>query len=603
MHRRLLLRDHARGTLRPVTLLVAAAFRADSRGATLTLVLDVARGLTAPLYGLWLKFLVDATIQHDEHLALLGAVGMAASAGIPWLAGGMGSRLRVALEERVGFFLERRLAELAGGLRDLAHYENPEYLDRLHLVREARGTLGGAVGALVIIAGMIAQATIVFVLLAAVHPVLLFLPALGIPIFVAEGAWQRRLGGAEEAAAEAERMASHLEDLAMTAASAKELRIFGLEREILRRHRDALLLAHAVKRAAQWNGAIATTGAWLLFALGFAGSIAFVAWQATHGQVTAGDIVLVISLAGSARISLTGLIRAVSRALRLLRSANRLLWLEDYAKDRLGGHGQEGVPLRLHDGISLHNVDFRYPDSERWALHDVSLTFPAGSVVALVGENGAGKTSLVKLLCGFYQPTAGRIDIDGTDLGSVDPREWRKHVSAAFQDFSRFQLLLRETVGVGDLPRLENRPAIVDALDAAGAADVPAHFTKGLETQLGRDWEGGVDLSGGQWQKLALARGMMRRTPLLLVLDEPTAALDAPTEHRLFERMTSAARQGRAHGGITLLVSHRFSTVRMADRIIVLADGRVREAGTHDELLAQDGLYADLYNLQAKSYE
>lgn len=584
-------------------MLVAAAFRADLRGATLTLVLDIARGLTAPLYGLWLKFLVDAAIRHDGRLALVGAAGMTASAAIPWLAGGMGSRTRLALEERVGFFLERRLADLAGGLRDLVHLENPEYLDRLHLVREARGTLGSAVGALVIIAGMIAQAAIVFVLLAAVHPFLLFLPLLGIPIFVAEGAWQRSLGAAEESAAEAERLASHLEDLATTAASAKELRIFGLEQEILRRHRDALLMAHDLKRSAQWKGAAAATGAWLLFALGFAGSIAFVAWQATRGQSTAGDIVLVISLAGSARISLTGLIRAVSRALRLLRSAIRFLWLEDYAKDRQHHYGQAGVPLRLRDGITLHNVSFRYPDSERWALHEVSLSLPAGSVVALVGENGAGKTSLVKLLCGFYPPTSGRIDIDGTNLSFVDPRDWRLHISAAFQDFSRFQLLLRETVGVGDLSRLEDSSAIMDALDAAGAADVPAQFGTGLDTQLGRDWDDGVDLSGGQWQKLALARGMMRRTPLLLVLDEPTASLDAPTEHRLFERMTSAARRGRAQGRITLLVSHRFSTVRMADHIIVLADGRVNEVGTHEELLAQHGLYADLYSLQAKSYE
>lgn len=603
MRRRLLLRDHVRGAVRPVSMLITAAVRADSRGATLTLILDVARGLTAPLYGLWLKFLVDAAIRHDGRLALLGAVGMAASSGIPWLAGGTGSRLRLALEERVGFFLERRLAELAGGRRDLAHYENPEYLDRLHLVREARGTLGNAVGALVIIAGMIAQATTVFVLLATVHPLLLFLPALGIPIFVAEGAWQRRVGDAEEATAEAERMASHLEDLAMSAASAKELRILGLEWEILRRHRDALLLAHAGQSAAQWKGAIAATAAWLLFALGFASSIAFVAWQATRGQASAGDIVLVISLTGSARISLAGLIRAASRALRLLKSANRLLWLEDYARDQQLGHGQAGVPVRLHDGISLHNVGFRYPNSQRWALHDVSLSLSAGSVVALVGENGAGKTSLVKLLCSFYQPTYGRIDIDGTDLGTVESREWRKHVSASFQDFARFQLLLRETVGVGDLPRLEDSGAVAHALDAAGATAVPARFSAGLETQLGRDWDGGVDLSGGQWQKLALARGMMRQTPLLLVLDEPTAALDAPTEHRLFERMTSAARQGRAQGGITLLVSHRFSTVRMADHIIVLAAGRVVEVGTHDELLAKQGLYAELYNLQAKSYE
>jgi ATP-binding cassette, subfamily B, bacterial len=218
-------------------------------------------------------------------------------------------------------------------------------------------------------------------------------------------------------------------------------------------------------------------------------------------------------------------------------------------------------------------------------------------VVAIVGENGAGKTTLVKLLCKLYEPTSGRILVDGLPLHRMPADEWRSRLAGAFQDFFRFELRARHSVGVGDVPRLDDEPAVVAAVGRAGADDVIARLAAGLDTQLGPTWPDGAEVSFGQWQKLALARGFMRDRPLLLVLDEPTAALDAETEHALFERY--AAARG---SGITLLVSHRFSTVRMADRIVVLDGARLVEVGSHQELLASGGQYAELYGIQAKAY-
>jgi ATP-binding cassette subfamily B protein len=221
--------------------------------------------------------------------------------------------------------------------------------------------------------------------------------------------------------------------------------------------------------------------------------------------------------------------------------------------------------------------------------------------VAIVGENGAGKSTLVKLLAKMYEPTSGRILVDDTPLSRLETVGWRARLAGAFQDFVRFELPARHSVGVGDLARLDERPAVMTAVARAGAADVVGSLREGLDTQLGRAWPGGVDLSFGQWQKLALARGFMRDRPLLLVLDEPTAALDAETEHALFERYAATARD-RAGGLVTVLVSHRFSTVRMADLIVVLDGARVVERGTHDELMATRGRYAELYRMQAAAY-
>ena len=222
-------------------------------------------------------------------------------------------------------------------------------------------------------------------------------------------------------------------------------------------------------------------------------------------------------------------------------------------------------------------------------MKEVSLELPAGTVVAIVGENGAGKTTLVKLLAKFYEPTSGAIYIDGQSLARVSTEMWRQRVAGAFQDFFRFELRARHSVGLGDRPRMDDQRAVAAAVDRAGAGDLMMHLPKGLDTQLGAAWPEGMDISFGQWQKIALARGFMREDPLLLVLDEPTAALDAETEHALFERYALAARSEVSSGRITVLVSHRFSTVRMADVIVVLDGSRVAEVGTHEELMLRGG--------------
>jgi ATP-binding cassette subfamily B protein len=236
-------------------------------------------------------------------------------------------------------------------------------------------------------------------------------------------------------------------------------------------------------------------------------------------------------------------------------------------------------------------------------LDDVDLRLPAGAVVAIVGENGAGKTTLVKLLARMYAPDSGRILADGVDIARVRDDAWRDRLAGAFQDFFRFEFQAHTTVGLGDEPRLDDRPAVETAVDRAGADDVVERLAYGLDTQLGPTWDEGVEVSFGQWQKLALARGFMRDEPLVLILDEPTAALDAETEHALFERYAAASRADQAtRGRVTILVSHRFSTVRMADLIVVLDGARVVEVGTHDELMARRGQYAELYTIQAAAY-
>jgi ATP-binding cassette subfamily B protein len=264
--------------------------------------------------------------------------------------------------------------------------------------------------------------------------------------------------------------------------------------------------------------------------------------------------------------------------------------------------GDLSIPPALQKGIRLDHVSFTYPGTTRQVLDDVSLLLPAGAVVAIVGENGAGKTTLVKLLSKMYEPSKGTIFVDDTPLARLPANEWREKMAGAFQDFFRFEFLARQTVGLGDVPRLEDESAVAAAVERAGAADVVGRLTLGLSTQLGPTWPGGAELSFGQWQKLALARGFMRDEPLLLILDEPTAALDAETEHALFEQYAAAARGHSAGGRITVLVSHRFSTVRMADLIVVLDGSRLAEIGTHEDLMAKRGQYAELYGIQAAAY-
>jgi ATP-binding cassette subfamily B protein len=288
----------------------------------------------------------------------------------------------------------------------------------------------------------------------------------------------------------------------------------------------------------------------------------------------------------------------------------RYRWLREYSAAHTWSDSVSVPPERLTDGIRFDHVDFAYPSAEaaeetspKLALRDVDLHLPAGTTVAFVGENGAGKSTLVKLLARLYDPTRGAVLIDGVPLSELDPALWRERMSAGFQDFASLEFLATDSIGVGDLANRDDADRLGASIAAGQAGPVIESLDDGLETQLGTRFEGGVGLSGGQWQRLALARAFMRRRPLLMLLDEPTAALDPEAEQAIYQQYGDAARElAKTTGAVTVLVSHRFSTVRMADLIVVVADGRISEFGTHADLLRAGGRYAELFELQARAY-
>jgi len=440
-----------------------------------------------------------------------------------------------------------------------------------------------------------------------VHPALALLVLFALPT-VLTSTWRPGVERAtEERCASANRLARHLFNTATTAPPGKEVRVTGIGDRLIQMRRRAWEGWYGPVAKARWGSAWWHTLAWAVFGAGYVGAIVFVS-ESLHE--TAGHVLLVLA-AGSRLSAYIGATVGEIGFLRgfWLEGSRRLAWLEDYAA-ALAEHADAPVPNRMEQGIRLEHVCFAYPGTTRRVLEDVNLELPPGAVVAIVGENGAGKSTLVKLLCRMYQPDEGRILIDGEDLARMPAEEWRSRLAGAFQDFFRFEFKARYSVGLGDLPRLDNEPAVAAAVERAGAGDVVEGLPARLETQLGPTWPEGVEVSFGQWQKLALARGFMRERPLLLVLDEPTAALDAETEHALFERYAAAARGERSgqapvetrDGRITILVSHRFSTVRMADLIVVLDGARVIEVGSHEILLAKGGSYAELYGIQAAAY-
>jgi ATP-binding cassette subfamily B protein len=552
------------------------------------------------LIALWFLLLGVGVLQHDSRLVAVAALALGMSAAATWFLRTASTRVQRRFRDRVTVVLEAHVARLQATVPTIAHQERPDYLDRLSVLRNQIFVLDHLYMSLFSTCGWVLRLGVTVALLASVHPALVLLAVFALPTFLTS-TWRPGVErAAHERAAPFGRLARHLFATATTATPGKEVRVLGIGPRLAADRRRAWERWYGPVSAARSGSAAWHTLAWAVFGSAYVGAVVFVSWGL---KAPAANVLLVLA-AGS---RLSAYVGATVGELGFLRGiwmdgSRRLAWLEDYAASQVAS-ADLPVPERLTRGIRFEHVSFAYPGTERLVLEDVNLELPAGAVVAVVGENGAGKTTLVKLLAKLYEPSAGRILVDGTDLSRVPADGWRARLAGAFQDFFRFEFPARHSVGVGDVPRLDDEPAVAAAVARAGAEDVVAVLPAGLQTQLGATWPGGAEVSFGQWQKLALARGFMRDRPLLLVLDEPTAALDAETEHALFERYAGAARGGPEDGGrITLLVSHRFSTVRMADLIVVLDGARVVEFGTHDELMTHGGTYAELYGIQAEAY-
>ncbi len=573
--------------------------RYEPRLMSVALGLALLAAVPDALLALWLKVLAEAIIRGDHAQVYTAAAGLAGSATATWFLSTVSARLQRRFRDRITIALESHVARLQASVATVAHHERPDYLDRLSVLREQVFVLDHMYMSVFSTLGWILRLVVIIVLLVSISPALALLALFALPT-VAASSWRPAVErDAQQRGAPAARLARHLFATSTTAPAGKEVRVTGIADRLVHERRVAWERWYQPVAAARRGSAWWHASAWAIFGVGYVSAVVYVA---AGLSAPPGDVLLVLA----AGAQLSGYIAATVGEIGFLRGiwmdgSRRLAWLEDYAAS-FAVHAEAPVPERLTGGIELQRVSFAYPATTDLVLRDVTLRLPAGSVVAIVGENGAGKSTLVKLLSKFYAPTSGRIVIDGVDLAAMPTDTWRTRLSGAYQDFFRFELLAQHAVGLGDLPQLDSEPAVTGAVAKAGAEDVVDQLTAGLRTQLGRTWPGGVDVSFGQWQKLALARGFMRDDPLLLVLDEPTAALDAETEHAMFEQYAAGAQRHADNGGIVILVSHRFSTVRMADVIVVLDGARLVEVGSHDELIARDGQYAQLYGIQAAAY-
>jgi ATP-binding cassette subfamily B protein len=576
---------------------VKRGYKAEPSLLVVAFSMSMLSALPDALLALWLKFLANGVLSHNSRLAIGAALGLGASAAATWFLRVISDRTQRGFRDRLTIALEAHVAQLLASVATIEHHERPEYLDRLAMLRNQIFVLDHMYWSLFTTCGWILRLAVTIALLVSIHPALVFLALFALPTAFTSS-WRPDVErAASEKGIAASRLSRHLFDLATTASPGKEVRVTRIGDRLARERRDVWEVwfrpvASARAKSAMWHAL-----GWAVFGAAYVGAIVFVSSYA-HGKP--GDVLLVLAAGATLSAYVAGAVGEIGFLRGIwLDGSKRLAWLEDYAASKVQ-RADTPAPSRLEQGIRFDHVTFAYPGTKRVVLDDVNLELRPGAVVAIVGENGAGKTTLVKLLCGLYQPTSGRILVDGQDLARIHPDEWRSRLAGAFQDFYRFEFRARHSVGLGDVPRMEDLARVTDAVDRAGANDVVEKLASGLETQLGATWPDGAEISFGQWQKLALARGFMRDDPVLLVLDEPTAALDAETEHALFERYAAAARS--AGSRITILVSHRFSTVRMADMIVVLDGARLVESGSHDDLMAKQGQYADLYNIQAKAY-
>ena len=532
---------------------------------------------------------------HLDHLLLLLGAEFALAIGSD-LLGRMVSYVDAVLSEKFTNATSIRLMEHAATL-DLEDFEDAELQDkldrarrqtmgRMNLMGQLFGQAQDVITVLSFAAGLLAYAPWLMLLLAVAL----------VPAFVGESHFNALNYSLNFQWTPERRQLEYLRQMGASVETAKEVKIFNLNRFFIERFRTLSQKFYEANRKlagkrAFWGTLLAALGT-----LGYYVAYAYIAWRTVRGDFTIGDLTF---LAGSFRrlrqlleSLLTGFSQVASQALYL----DDLYSFFEIEPEIRSEPDALPVPDPIRTGFVFENVGFRYEGAERWALRGLSFELHAGEVLALVGENGAGKTTLVKLLARLYDPDEGRILLDGRDLKDYDLDDLRANIGVIFQDFVRYHLTAAENIGVGQIDAMDDRARIERAAHKGMADEVVATLPKGYDQVIGRRFKDGVDLSGGQWQKIAIARAYMRDAQVM-ILDEPTAALDARSEFEVFERFKELS-----DGKTAVLISHRFSSVRMADRILVLADGKVEASGTHAQLMAQGGRYAELFELQAAGY-
>jgi ATP-binding cassette subfamily B protein len=577
------------------------------RGYTIAiLALRVVRSFV-PLAVLWVgKLIVDGVIAAVRLRAAGGAVdwrslGTLVGLELAIAVAGEGlARLSSLLESLLGdLFSNRisvRLMQHAATL-DIAQYEDAETYD--HLERARRQTVGriGLI-ALLLSTGqdLVTLASLASVLTVQLPWLLLLLVIAVLPSFLGETHYAALGYSLLFQWTPERRLLDYLRYAGASDEMAKEVKLFNLSEFLVSRYaRLSQEFYEANKRLAVRRNVVSTLFV-TIGTLGYYGAYAITIYLTVLGRFSIGALTF---LAGSFRQS-RDLIQRI--LLSLSQVFEQSLYLSDLftffeVRPRVTSRpGARAVPVPIRQGFEFRDVGFRYPGSEQWAVRHLSFRIAPGERVALVGENGAGKTTLVKLLARLYDPDEGCVFLDGVDLRDYDLDSLRRNIGVIFQDFVRYEFVLRENIAISQVDELDDEAKIREAARRSLADAVAARLAKGYDQMLGRRFDGGVELSGGEWQKVALARAYMREAQVL-ILDEPTAALDARAEYEVFLRFAELTR-----GRMAVLISHRFSTVRMADRILVLQGGQLVDQGTHDELLARGGLYAELFTLQAAGY-
>jgi ATP-binding cassette subfamily B protein len=598
--------------LRYAPALLKLVYQTEPRFTVGIILLRVVRAFV-PVAQLWIgKLIIDGVVAGItamragdpvawRYLAMLVVLELLITVGGETLA-----RLSALLESLLGDLFSNsvsvRLMEHASTL-DLAQFEDPGTYD--HLERARRSTVR-RIGLLAMLLEMLQNAitlvTLTLALLVYVPWLLILLAVAVIPSFLGETRFALLEYSLLYRWTPERRMLDYLRFVGASDQTAKETKLFGLSGFLVDRYAKLAHEFYEENRKLAVKRSLVSTGLALITALGLYGAygviiyLTVIGYQSPAGVFTIGVLTF---LAGSFRQS-QGLIQRI--LLSVSQVYEQSLYLRDLftffdLRPRIASSPEaRRVARPIQRGFAFEDVGFQYPGSERWALRHISLEFPPGLRIALVGENGAGKTTLVKLLSRLYDPDEGRILLDGIDLRDYDVNDLQRNIGVIFQDFVRYELLLRENIAVSEIAAADDRSRIEDAARRSLADDVAHRLAGGYEQQIGRRFEGGVELSGGEWQKVALARAYLRDAQVL-ILDEPTAALDARAEYEVFVRFSELTQ-----GKMAVIISHRFSTVRMAEHIVVLKHGEIVEQGSHTGLLAQDGLYAELFNLQAAGY-